>query len=696
MSSKFNAAARSATLAAKSVDLNFKETKVPDNSVDLITSIKANSSAAIKMANYFTIDVFPNFVPILMFIMFNCSQTVHSLDSRMHSKVTLPTYIFYCLNLVYGFFLLSDMHIRPSPSPYANNYFSDPARKQFADLLLSLPVPIFLEPLLATFHCTTAIHSGNIIFCPSAAGLTLETHFGRFFPTNMFLYVHNVSAELNSRITPSKVTAFLHSRTLFTLSNTAHTDIPAATTIANLLGSIRSTLFDPLSHAPAASTFDSYASAFRQSFDSTFNPVLSRDYTRRAALAYIPFTSPTFPTHRMNPYDLLFCFSASNFNEFRIVLQSVAATMNGSIPCTSDLAKIIGSPSGKSILQHGYSTFGLPTWHSVLLSANSRATHVDNYDHANNATETRQSPEDTATDLLFLVEPDQDLAAHATAHTLATALCNTTPAHPVTVTQATFPRMIISTNDIPAADPVTRTPAESDFITFSEFRDTAPLVNVLEPVESSSESAWKATTFGMIIESFEIDASAVPHPNPEAVLAAENARFAESAIAYNSTVRATLFDTLTRHIVRTRTIERRNMFKAATILYDFSKMFIPRPLRHTIDDFVNNGLPGFTAINDVNWIRATNQFFGIRLASVGNTTHADHLPANINPGRIYVWSPYTFNPVQDPTYFLNNRSQFPISPSLKNMYFITNLRTLFGSDPQLIEVQHIFNSFPSV
>jgi hypothetical protein len=696
MSSKFNAASRSATLAAKSVDLNFKETKTPDHSVDLVTSIKANSSAAIKMANIFTVDVFPNFVPILMFIMFNCAQSVHALDSRTHSKVTLPTYIFYCLNIVYGFFLLSDMHIRPSPSPYANDYFSEPARKQFADMLLSLPVPSFLEPILTMFHCTTAIHSGNIVFCPSAAGLTLETHFGRFFPTNMFLFVHNVSAELNSRITPSKVTAFLHSRTLWSLTTAGTTGIPTATTIANLLGSIRSTIFDPASHAAGTATFNSFASVFRQSFDSTFNPVLSRDYTRRSALAYIPFTSPTFPTHRMNPYDLLFCFSASNFNEFRIVLQSVAATMNGSIPCSSDLAKIIGAPSGKNILLHGYSTFGLPTWHSLTLSANARNTHVDNYDNANNATETRQSPEDTATALLFLVEPDQDRAAHTTAHTLATAVCDTTPAHPVTVTQATFPRMIVSTNDIPAADPIVRSPPESAFIMFSEFRDTAPLVNVLEPTESSSESAWKATTFGMIIESFEIDASAVPHPNPEAVLAAENARFAESAIAFNSTVRATLFDTAHRHIVRSRTIERRNMFKAATILYDFSKMFIPRPLRHTIDNFVNNGLPGLTAINDVNWIRATNQFFGLRLASVGNTTHTDNLPANIEPGRLYVWSPYTYNPVQEPTFFQNTRSQTPIATNLNNMYFITNLRTLFGSDPQLIEVQHIFNSFPSV
>lgn len=677
--SKFNAASRAANLAAKSAALNFKETKVPDNSVDFVTSFKANSSATIKMSNIFTVDVLPNFVPIIMFIMFHCVQSVSRLDDRSHAKVTLPTYIMYCLVLTYGHILLNDMHIRPSSSAYAQDYFRSPEKKQFADLLLTLPVPAFLEPLLSSLTCTTAPQTGNVVFCPSAAGFAHSIHFGRLFPINIFSSIHDYVAEINSRAPPNKVISSLWSIAIFSV-------VPSVYKIGNFFGAAASTTVS--NTTPANREYSSYQSILRQSFDSAFNPVLSRDYTRRSSLAPLNIISPVFTNDRFNPYDMLFAFSPSNFAELRIVLQSVASVLNGSIPCSSDLAKIIGTNSGKDILLHGYSTFALPTWHSIQIP--SHYTNLLPEDFTIEPREHRIPPEDYATLLHFLPEPTQTAAEHTNTFVPATATCDVNHSHPVTINPMTPALNLL----IPTAitNPPICVPAPSEFVHFDETRDTAPLLLVLEPIESNVESAWKASAFGMIIESFEIDASVVPMPNAEVPLALQNARFIESSIPTSAIDPATSFDLVTYHYARSRFIESRNNFRAATLLVDFSKVSIPRPILNTLDALIHAGFPGLTLLNNVTWIQRATSFLGMKLNSTRVPNHPESTYPHVASHQLLLWSPYTYTPV--PSDFNNLASRLGYNTAPHTVYLISNLRTLFGSDPQLIEMTHAFNAMP--
>jgi hypothetical protein len=174
----------------------------------------------IKLADIYIVDVFPNFQPIVMYIEYHCAQAINALDGRHHAKVTLPTYIMYCLSLVYGHILLCDMYVRLTSSLYAMDYFNIPDKKQFADLLLLSPVPTFLETILTQLSCTAVPHTQNLIFCPSAAGVMFETQFGKFFPMNMFANIHDMIANTNARMTLQLITASRHSCILFTAVTT--------------------------------------------------------------------------------------------------------------------------------------------------------------------------------------------------------------------------------------------------------------------------------------------------------------------------------------------------------------------------------------------------------------------------------------------------------------------------------------------
>jgi hypothetical protein len=687
---KTSIASRAAKLADRSMKTEYKAVDSPVNSVDFVQSFKSATSATIKTANVFTVDVFPNMIPILMYIHFHCNQTISRLDDRSHAKVTLPTYVMYCLSIVYGHILTNDMYVRPSPSNFAEDYLAIPEKKRLLDLILNLPVPTFLEPLLAHLTAATPPHSNNIVFCPSAAGVTIHTHFGRMFPINIYSLIHDFTAELNSRMTPATVNACLHSRTVFTI--TATPGQPAfAATIANHIGSIQSATADITHAVPANRNYTSYQSVLRQSFDSTFNPVLSRDYTRRQALAPLNITSPVFNHPFPNPYDILFAYSPSNFNELRIVFTSIAHALDGAVPIKSDLAQIISANSGMDIFTHGYSSMALPTWHAIHLAENTRNADIHTINQA--PTETRLPPDETAAVLHFLETPEFDAAAVNVVIARPTAACDTNAAHAVTITPGTAGLDLVEREPFDDdTGPYPNVPRQNEFIQFSEQRDTAPLLTILEPIESNTETAWKASAFGMIIESFEIDGTAIPIPNAEAPLALENARFAESAIPYLYAISALDFDGQQRHYVLRRTTERRNAFRFMTHLVDYARVALCRLARRVIPPLLNNMLPGFTYVNNVTWPNAMLQFICARTESPAHQGQPDAQPPNTAPRRIYAWSPYTYVPV--PGDFNNPLSRLGHQTVPTTGYFLTNLRTIFGTDPQLIEAQHYFNSMP--
>nr|QLC36784.1 capsid protein [Sarcosphaera coronaria partitivirus] len=686
MSSKFNFAARASALQSKIKVQEFKEIKLPENSQDYTTHFKSASAAVAKSSNIYTIDVFPNFIPILMSVLFHCVQLSPVVDSRNHAKFTTPTFVAYCLTIIYGHFLLHDMYIRPTPSPYAQDYLNEDTKTKFADRLLSLPVPSFLEPLLKTFTCTTAPHTPNVAVCPSAAGFTIHKHFGRFFPINIFTAIHDLSASINSRCPPKATNYAVFSTTVFSINNSSDTPNNFEYTIGHFLGA----LFAPSANSIVdgkAPNFSSSASLLRQAFESAFNPVLSRDYTRRSTLATLNIVPQSFPSQYCNPYDILFCYSPTNFAEINVVLDTISAALSSSSVCSHSLGQLITAPSGSAILRHAYSTYALPTWHTQPIP--SALQNADPDDIKNQPKESKLEAKDYAAKIRFLVPKNADMDNASKAHTPFSATMPSSSKESGTpkVSPQDEHLSLLTTEDVDISDAY---PISGHFIEFDDDRDVAPLLLVLDPIETDTENAWMSSSYGMIIESFEIDASAVPLPNAEGNSSFQNSQLFSSAVPFSKTFRATNFNGTLPFSVLPRTIEKKGSHKAASYKFDFSVLHLPRYLLKTYDDFVparTPGIPGFTYLDNVIQISAVAEFFGFKIRTQTVTDKKITLPRHTTNDVFKLWSPYSHTPFF-PDFGYTGRSRHGTLEEPPKPYFIANLRTIFGTDPALMEMQH--------
>nr|BBU59851.1 capsid protein [Rosellinia necatrix partitivirus 21] len=682
-SSRYNAAARAAAIAQKSSSEAPKESKAPDNSVDFLTSYKAASSARLSTANLFTVDVLPDFTPILMFIMFHAIQLSSDIDNRKHPKITTPTFVVYCLSLVYGYFLLSDMYVRPSASAPAQDYFDQPYKKQFSDMLLGLYVPKFLEPIIKNFTATMHEKMPNVVFCASAAGFNVKHHFGRFYPINAFANIHDSAARLDSRTKPNNASATILLQRIFTI-----TDFHSAGNdnmhfgLHHLLGAFASTTrIDPAN----ATNNRQFAHPLRQMFDSLFNPVLSRDYTRRSTLAPLNLESPTFKSYRLSFYDLVFGLTKYNAHELTIVLQSISSNLNGTIPLSGDLASMFKDAAGDSILRHGYAVMEQPLHHCA---DNMPTDEFDVFEST--VTVTTRHPEQAAADHHYLVVPAKPNTG--TTHHLASAVCDTDNAHPVTVTQpsADFVLLRDVTRTFPIAD-ANLVPRDNEYLLYDEDRDFAPSVLVLDPTTNSTVSAYMATLTGMVIYSHEIDASAISFPNTEDNNGLQNCQFADSATPYTMVYRPSHYNlSATLHLARKRIRVKDNRFKSALYLIDFAKVYIPRPILTTIDTLVSHGFAGLTFRDNVTYIQGTTSVLAQRVVSTRSNN--DALPPHCNFGIISLWSPYSFTPKAHP--FWNEKGVFGYYEEHVDAYFIAHPRTMFGTTTALVEVKHYRASMP--
>nr|QLC36785.1 capsid protein [Sarcosphaera coronaria partitivirus] len=694
MSSKFNVSARASALEKKVKPQTFQEVKLPENVLDFTSLFKGSSSAVTKTANVLTIDVFPNFIPIFMTILFHCVQLAPTIDARSHAKVTLPTFVSYCLTIVYGHILINDLYIRPSPSPYAQDYVNSDVKSRFTDALFSLPVPQFLEPILKKLTCTTLPSTPNVAVCPSASGFTLHKHFGRFFPVNIFYQIHDLTASINSRCTPKATNYAVFTQEVFSILGSSSSD-KETYTIGNFLGAM-------YSHNVSSSgsiTYSSSISRLRQAFESAFNPVLSRDYTRRSSLSSLNIVPQTFPSRYCNPYDLLFCYSPTNFPELHVINDTIAGILMSTTICGKTLGQINLAPSGISILQHGYSTMPLPTWHSVQLDDQHLSQDPDDITKA--PKETLSEAENFATFLKFLPVPDyrDEEPEHSQAlytsnvkvpNTDASSDDKTMSANKLTVS---FQHLSLLS---PPSSSKAKEPAPSSFVKFSDEHDVTPTILVLTPGETDEESAWTASCYGMIIESFELDGSVVPLPNAEGNSSFQNTQVLSSAIPYSSVYRATSFNGTTPLLALKRQQPKKGAHKAASLKFDFSMIRIPRVLSQTYDQFIptsSPGIPGLSFLDNVVNISLISQFLGMNLLVPSRTSTKAEPPVHTKSNSVALWSPYSYTPVF-PDFEYTKSTRHGHLASAPQCYFISNLRTIFGTDPQLTELQHFLLAMP--
>nr|ARW80022.1 coat protein [Cucurbitaria piceae virus 1] len=645
-----------------SKDIEYVESKIPEPSQDFVSKFKENSGARKDYSNRFTIDVLPNFVPILTYVLYHVNQYTPLLEAPRHAKISAGTFTAYCLSVIYGYILCCDLYVRESPSMHAMSWEDDARKQRFVEFLSTLPVPDFVSVILLKLTPTTSEHRGNISFVPSAAGFTYHTHFGRFFPVNMFTNIHDLAAETPSNTSPAEVNVKYISRSLYTLNslNGITQDFDASP--AHFLGT----------YFRSGNTAASYSSKLEQVFQTVFNPILFRDYQRRQTLASISIVSQTYPDEHVNFYDLVFSASSANLAEYRIVFQSIAGAMKGVVKCPGDLAHYFKSFSGNDILRHGYQFFALPTWHH---------TPID-FPESGFSRPKRVSPLDFATAVHFLQAP---VLPVTTTYAQPKGVCQTDAEHPVTVTFDNTRNRLSPDEQAPA-----RPNLQSDFTTFSETLHLFPKVYIFT-LSGSTIDAWDATAFGMVIENTDIDGTVVPFPNTNLSLGIENTWFADSSIPYYAAYSATFFSTTDTthhaHSVKRFTSVRQTRFPAASLLIDRTSIILLRFRATGVSvPTGTNMFPGLIQQNGWNWINWSLRFLGFRTSDPrSHTAASDAIPGFDRP--LLIWSPYTYTGYEGDDDF---SSDFKTTKS----YFITNLRTLFGTDVPLVEVSNGLESMP--
>lgn len=673
MSQKFDIAAKTATLKNRPTIFEFKAFDKPANSVSLIESIKNATAAHVRHSNVWTIDVFPDSTSIHMFIELNASQHLKDFDERTSPKVSLATFTAYCTALYYGFILANDMYVRPTPSPYALDYHNDYLKSQFSDFLLSLPVPMFMNELFAKLSCTTPETTPHIVFCPSAAGFRHSHYYGTFVPINFYTNIHDTISSLPGNSNPRLAMMHYLSTPIFTIGEMTYTP-------AHLLGCSMHRVVQGQIH-----THDYYVSRRRQCFDTVFNPTLLRDYQRRKALAPIDLQSPVFTTEFYNPYDMFFGSTLSNLSELKILLTSVASAINGALPISGSLASKFDTVSGSSILTHGYSIPRLPHYHHMDIADTLDPT-------VNQITYTKVHSRSFATHMHWLQNPALNLddAVHAHAHQINVPCdVEAAPDHIATIPQGDFNLLLpytARTAPTPALSP-------TSLVAFDESLHVAPDVKIICIGNDSTVNAWMTTCFGMVVRSFEIDGTSTSFPDPNSLNGLDNVCFADSALSMDYAIPNTHFDGVHHHQARARSSVKNNVFKSAIQLIDFSRTWIPRPLRTTIDNLINHGFPGLTFFNNCVIFQRALSFIGIRTASPRYPAHERTTAPHTAQSILHAWSPYTYTP--DPqSSEVELGTRFAYTERYNTSYFIMNPRTMFGTTATICTAHDIMDCLP--
>jgi hypothetical protein len=661
---KAQLAARVSKVADHSKKIEFKEVPSVDAKHDFVSQYIEASGAKKDFSNSFVVNVLPDFLPIVMFIMYHVNQSCHKLEASFHAKISPGTYASYCLSLVYGFFLACDVYVRPTPSAHAAPYDETSYKKRFLDFLLGLPVPTFLEPLFAQLSPTTDEIRGNIIFVPSAAGFNYAHHFGRFVPISLFTAIHDTTSEMPSNSTRFAIYTDLFTRVLYTIARPQSGQTTFSASIANFIG---------VNFSAAAATHT--GSRLFQTFQSFFNPVLFRDAQRRQTLASISIIPPTFSSPDLNFYDLVFSASSGNFNELRIVFSSIAASLNGSVPCKFDLATIISNSSGSSILSHGYSIPKLPLCnHTPVLTDGTLMTSL-----------TRQTPSQIAASLNYLQTP---APAVDSVRGQPSGTCTVDNSHAVTISIDSILHRLSTT---PATINVPH--FSNDFEIFNEDRHTSPRVYVLNPTDPTTIDAWKVTCFGMTIESFDLDGTVIPVPNIHIGIGIENSWFADSAIPIRYTYRSIAHihgNTTNPARARLRTISpRQTRMPAASLLVDRTRVNLIRSAPTTVSGVTTaTAFTGLTPVNAVTWLQMMQSFLGFRTCDPRSPNITDDTIPGMQQGRLIAWSPYTYVGVEP-------ESEIDPDFSSSRIYFLTNLRSIYGTRAPLVEVNGFLDAMPA-
>jgi hypothetical protein len=533
------------------------------------------------------IDVIPDTRYPVLFIIFHVIKLYVDKEQQSAPLMTPATFTAYCLFLLYGFLLLNDYHGRSSPSFYASDFMDSDTRSQLFEALKRAYVPPFMITLFHGLTDTSDPRRPGLQYFASLAAARFQTDFGRIIPAQIFLAMHNISADQDtSRPGINAMNTLMHHVLFY---GTTATTGPLY--VAQFIG--------------ASTSSGTYRNWLYNAILSVFSPVTGKSLLRRTNIEHVPL----FPQFISIPQDSTAAAQTNNLytiflnanprnvkstQSFIIEFSNIASSL---YDAKFQLGAIPDDLSGVSILTHGYSQFALPTWHYLEVSdtpAGHKATDSETY----------------ATKIKYL----QPLA-YAKKQILK---------YPAAASQIT--KFLYLVEDI--AHDATNEPKSDKIITFQEDVHIAPKVQWLQPYSQGDQAISYSAISGLIIESFEIDGSSVPLPDTTIGMRFANNQFLQGSIPLTHVHHGASEQGY--HPYHRSTVMK-NAQKISLDFYNLAQSRLPNFDLDTADPYTPTVIPGFTIVPHLRGLFAS--FSKLSFMSTS---------APLVSERFHVWSPYRY------------------------------------------------------
>jgi hypothetical protein len=711
-------------LKDKHLVIEYKPVASPAFIADFYKTFKSNSSARTSQVNEYYIHVMPDFRYIFMMILFHAANNSKSFTDLGSSKVSAATYAAYCLTIVYAFFLIHEVDINPEQNKHSSEFADYERLNRFYNLLTSLPVPKFLETILERFRPATTARRQNIYFLPSFKGFTHHSHFGRIFPTHILYEIHDIIANCNQRTPPEEIRADFNRTTVLEVNSfTAGNNVRYEYLVCNFFASLYST-------GATGRTNEYLGSKLNQAMQTLFNPIKMRNYQATERLATIGFQHPKFDSHNYNPYIMAMNCTNENLDELQIVLRNVASAITQLKDTDKALHQLFDTPLGPSILDHAYSNFTLPTWdHNPKADKNDYPDSDYKTGTAYRKFATRSNSDQSSA--IYYKTPlsaGQWTSSHirlgtitgrftgippVTADPAATAAVNALGVNirftPVQVTATDVLLSVINSGpNLPPTEFAIQVPevvnynigdidpsniANFEISSFNEEQDVSPDVDVLHFIEADTESSDKVTLCGMIIESIELSMTGTPYPNPRSNIEDENAQYLSSAISYQHVKLGSSFSS--NQATSSNFVDApkytASTQPAVSMLRDHTRVFDASYLEMTLNRATHVRNPGLTKLVEQAIPALIQTFIGRHVQPRSNRrAPRNDEPVDTPDHSIMLWSPYTITN----THFNEDWDDDTYEDAIKNIFYLSNVWTIYGLDATFTRVHHPSSAMP--
>lgn len=568
-----------------------------------------------------TIDAFPDTRYPLKYIIYNVMKLYKTLDQE-RPLLSPSSFVAYCLFQLYAFALINDVYGRPHPSFPANQFMDADSRSDLLDAFCnSFVAPFMLTLFHALANTSDPRRPGLQYFC-TLAGSRFKTDFGRYIPAQIFILAHNMSCEADTSRNVAAAMAGLINSVVFK-------DDDTEIRVAHYLSS-----------GVSDTTF--YDSWLYESVKTLFSPVTGKSLLRRTNIESIPYDSQEISIE-MNLDDKFdnqyIAFLAACSDNIYATLDFITAFSNlvdSAFPTAVKLGSIPDSQNGTSILVHGYSTFALPTWHSRPIKSDTElklTTKLRTTKYADTTKFLQPTLYTKRSELSYPKESNGLLSGFY---------------------------LVLNQKHDNKNDP------DKEIIFDPELHEF-PRVLYLDPYTSGDGPVSLAILSGMLIESFEVDGTSVPMPDPSIGLAPNNRQFLQGSLplkyihhGYKGSVEHNISPI-------SRTIAKSRVQKISHDLYDMSKNRLGRTDLDVENQSVSATPPGFCMTDHIGSIfRMFN-----RLALSTNTVPSSALFT------MDIWSPYRY---------VSSRSEE--QPLEEKTFMIFNHRALYGTHIPLVSTRH--------